>query len=911
MSTLNVPSFVPAINAARLVGVNNNLVAASLERLSSGLRINRAADDPAGLTISERLRGQRLGLARASLNAQDGVSLLQTADSSLTEITNALENIRELAVSASDGTKTASDRAAIQEEVTQYLAEIDRISASTEFNTKSLLTGTLGALASTSDYSSLRAVVTGDVGTGGSFVVRADVRNAGVLERQVSDVFTVTGSADLAGAISGLGTQQGLVTLATDQGGGVGNTGVDRYELLYSTTGETAVEGFISAGVNAKLSVTALGLASFAAGGVSFAELFEGENITAGDKIIFAVNLISTATNYSFAISAGRDIGAFITSVNTAFGAAGTVAGNDSGQISLNLAAGVQVTGVTFSDEDNSGSQLHISLNGTTGAIATNALHDGVSVTFTNNANTWSANLTKTAANQGMLSIGDASTGQLVIRFDPDSDFGSGGILSLTDTFTFSKTGGGNGFQDYGSVSLAGNAVAAGTVLLSATSQTTYALYAFDNNRYTSLVAAGVGQDLAVQMAKGARYHVDGAPATNTWTVGDYIEGEDLDDGTGTNPLTNLRLTLNGGILQEGETAVFDVSTSNTVRAGGTTTLASITAFSADGVFSGVSSRSLDVYLSDRSDKVTVQLTANDTLADVAGKLSLAIWNPDGTGLLGQDEIADAFAPPDLVRFNPVGSSRGTLSIVAPLPGRELIFAGDDELLDALDLAETVAAVNPVFSVSATNARTNQSVGHVVTDTNYASGLIAGVTLYFDTAQNLRLDPEPNAANTNTDFPYWTPDATPELSISTGDQAREHFVHVAPNPYQLQVGAATGHTLSMRIPTVTTETLGLTGLNVATQDRAGAAIGTVDEALSRIGMIQSRVGAYQNRLESTITQLDVAAENTLAAESRIRDVDYAQEILNLTRAQILATSSSYALVQANAQAASVLALLTA
>lgn len=911
MSTLSIPSYIPSLNAARWLNISNGLVARSLERISSGLRINSAADDPAGFSMSERLRSQYRGMARASLSAQDGISMLQVADGSLSEITSILQSIRELAVSAADGTKTASDRAAIQEEVTQYLEEIDRLAAASEFNTKSLLDGSLGALASTSDYSRMRGVVTGDVGLGGGFIIEACPRGGGVLERQLSDVFTVTGAADLAGGVSGVTTQQGDVTLVTDTGGGVGGTGIYRYELLNSTSGATAVEGYISAGTNAKLSVTALSIASFAAGGVSFAELFQAENITAGDKIIFAVNLISSATNLSFTISAGRDVSAFITSVNTAFGAAAAVAGNNAGEISLALAGGVQVTGVTFSDADDSGSQLHISLSGTTGNIATNVFHDGVSVTFSNNAATWSANLTKTGANQGAISIGDASTGQLVLRFDPDADYSASGILSITDQLAFCKTGGGNTIQDFARVSMAGSAVAAGTVLVSALSTQSFALYAFNNDRYTSLVTAGTDQDLALQMARGARYHVDGAPATNTWTIGDYIEGEDLDDGSGTNPLTNLRLSMNGGILQKNERAVFDVSTSNTVRAAATTTLASINAIQTAGVFSGVTSHSIDLYFSGQPGKVTVQVQGNDTLDVVAGKLSLAIWSPEGTGLLGDNPIASEFAPPDLVHFNAVGSSRGTLSVATPIPGTELVIAADEDLLDALGFDINVAAEEPVFSVTARHAASGAEVGSVVTDTGVARGLVQGVDIYFDTTMNLALDPEPNeATNTNTSFPYLTPDETPAVSLAGASEADGFYLHVAPNPLVMQVGADTGQTMQLLIPAVSTETLGVAGLNVATQERASAAIGTMDQALTRVATIQGRVGAYQNRLASTVAELDVAAENTMAAESRIRNLDYAQEIINLTRAQITAATASYALSQANLNAASVLKLLS-
>ncbi|HHX88067.1 MAG TPA: flagellin [Firmicutes bacterium] len=132
-----------ALNAYRnLVGTDNALNK-NLERLSSGLRINRAADDAAGLAISEKMRGQIRGLDQAIRNAQDGISLIQTAEGALTESHNILQRMRELAVQAANDTLAGEDRDAIKEEVTELIAELDRIAETTEFNTKKLLDGSL------------------------------------------------------------------------------------------------------------------------------------------------------------------------------------------------------------------------------------------------------------------------------------------------------------------------------------------------------------------------------------------------------------------------------------------------------------------------------------------------------------------------------------------------------------------------------------------------------------------------------------------------------------------------------------------------------------------------------------------------------------------------------------------------
>ena len=138
---LRIYQNVMSLNAQRNLGISQVALSKSIERLSSGLRINHAADDASGLAISEKLRGQIAGLKRAGMNAQDGISMLQTAEGALGEVSNMLSRMRELAVQAANGTYTSNDRVEIQKEVDQLKDEIDRISTSTEFNTKKLLNG--------------------------------------------------------------------------------------------------------------------------------------------------------------------------------------------------------------------------------------------------------------------------------------------------------------------------------------------------------------------------------------------------------------------------------------------------------------------------------------------------------------------------------------------------------------------------------------------------------------------------------------------------------------------------------------------------------------------------------------------------------------------------------------------------
>ncbi|MDQ0206938.1 flagellin N-terminal helical domain-containing protein [Alkalicoccobacillus murimartini] len=133
-----------AMNAHRQLGANQAAGAKAQEKLSSGLRINRAGDDAAGLAISEKMRAQVRGLDQASRNAQDGISLIQTAEGALNETHSILQRMRELAVQASNDTNQNDvDRAAIQEELTALTEEIDRIADTTAFNDRKLIDGTL------------------------------------------------------------------------------------------------------------------------------------------------------------------------------------------------------------------------------------------------------------------------------------------------------------------------------------------------------------------------------------------------------------------------------------------------------------------------------------------------------------------------------------------------------------------------------------------------------------------------------------------------------------------------------------------------------------------------------------------------------------------------------------------------
>ncbi|PKM82404.1 MAG: flagellin [Firmicutes bacterium HGW-Firmicutes-14] len=179
---MRIQNNIEALNAWRNLYTSNTNLGKSLEKLSSGFRINRAADDAAGLAISEKMRSQIKGLNRAIQNAQDGISLLQTAEGALNETHSILQRMRELAVQASNSTLTTEDRSKLNDEVTALKSEMDRIASNTEFNTLKLLDGSfsgtlhIGSNAAQTLTVAISSASSSDLGVNG--VAVTDIANA-------------------------------------------------------------------------------------------------------------------------------------------------------------------------------------------------------------------------------------------------------------------------------------------------------------------------------------------------------------------------------------------------------------------------------------------------------------------------------------------------------------------------------------------------------------------------------------------------------------------------------------------------------------------------------------------------------------------------------------------------------------
>jgi len=267
------------------LAANENALSKSLERLSTGLRINSAADDAAGLAISEKMRAQTRGLDKAVSNAQDGISLIQTAEGALNETQSILQRMRELSVQAANDTLTSNDRQAIQAEIDQLTEEIDRISDTTTFNTKKLLDGSASALVST-DNAKTKVFARGQVTNEGNYKISIDLLDAGVGQVQKTNVFTLgqdeqtqVFKSSVVGTAVTEPTADGIITLTfTD------DAATEQDVILGLETGDTAE--IIAEKLNANTDFTDLGLTAAATSG------------TGGTIAIFSSN---TETGYTIA----------------------------------------------------------------------------------------------------------------------------------------------------------------------------------------------------------------------------------------------------------------------------------------------------------------------------------------------------------------------------------------------------------------------------------------------------------------------------------------------------------------------------------------------------------------------------------------------------------------------------------
>ena len=383
---------VISLNAQRNLSRSDNLLSTSLQRLSSGLRINSAKDDAAGLAIANRFTTQIRGLNQAVRNANDGISLAQTAESALDELTNNLQRIRELAVQSANATNSASDRAALDQEVQQRIDEINRIASQTSFNGQKVLDGSFGSAQfqvganvgetiNVNLTTGVRADQLGQIATetatvGGTALADGDVAI------QVGSGSFVSVGASQAGTQAGQDADSAFAVVNAVNAAGISG--------LTATADNTQTAAFSTVGTDGTNDVT-YGLTINGTAIFSGADnLAAGETLTA-DEVAAQINLFSTQTGVSATVSGtdltltaadGRNI-TFAESI-TGTGATGTGLGQTDGTLagSITLSAAENITlddagdllgfggSVSIAVDTNTLNQVNVlSVSGAEGAI--------------------------------------------------------------------------------------------------------------------------------------------------------------------------------------------------------------------------------------------------------------------------------------------------------------------------------------------------------------------------------------------------------------------------------------------------------------------------------------------------------------------------------------------------------------
>ncbi|HPH11767.1 MAG TPA: flagellin [Thermotogota bacterium] len=947
---------IPALNAWRNSTLTSTLMSRSLERLSTGLRINRAADDAAGLAISEKMRAQINGLEQASRNAQDGISLIQTAEGALNETHSILQRMRELAVQAANDTYTSTDRAEIQKEIDQLVEEVDRIAATTEFNNKKLLDGTTSALVSTDKLSTkvymrdgLRVLDQfGQKAAGGGNYKLSITAEAGVNEVQKSDIFkikhegsTAEVSETQAGEFGGvaylrLGTSEPtiehgesatLTIIALDPNitsdinvqilvGSSGSTysyNADANELLVyvlTSTTTTDVGNLITSALG-----TIYGTDAFSATVTNGAAISSGTTVSGtiyaygapqGSDVIqirdvsgnqdLKVELISgtaagsyidtgTATLYITVGTAGFTVTTALTTIqNKLSSAAGTIGVFSASYSNSALATSMFTTGdlqAATVDVDAANSIQNVTVEDATGG------------TFT---------LTHTLSEVKVLDVSSVSAGSSAIYFRIGTGTATAGIEASAMTSANIQSaleslyGAGKvevvEFQDDQFRIRFDDTVEDSDVQMYMTADHT--LYVTTEQSYGTDTTDAIAYNATaadVQAALVALDTIGSADVTVTGSAGDW----DVEFTGDLGDMAQNLLEVDGGNLEsdligsiaDGESKLYDIDRF----------------WDASGNFILETPQTITLVQGDGK-KATFTLSEADTIDDVVSKLNVAIG--EGLGQLDVDALTSANAT-NFVSYVEEGSEdadgleavAGTFVIRSAIAGNDgkITFVGDDATINALSLTTIQNARNNYYEVDVIEAHTGATVAEdVKLSENRLIGIVhQNVDVEFASSEGIEV----------------TWDANEKNFVFAGGSANSTatYVHLADRTMVFHIGANQKQDIGTGIGNMSSDALGITGIQVTSNGLANEAIGLLDNAISRVSSERAKLGALQNRLDHTINNLGVSMENLTAAESRIRDADMASEIMEFTKLQILLQSANAMLGQANQLPQNVLQLL--
>ena len=858
LSIVNNPT---AIGAQGGVNSVNNKLAKTIKSLSTGLRINTAADDASGLAVSEKLRAQISGLNKAATNAQDAISMLQTAEGAMGSMTSMVQRIRELAVQAGDPAYTTNDRAMLQLEVDQLKEEIDRVSSSTEFNTKKLLNGDAAALwsASTDD---IEAVIKGtaaegnykisyDVDPGKNSVYKSNIMRIGAGQMSY-DINANETSITKIDNIQGMMREEDVnITVGkvdVVQADGTSAAGVTVYSPVASYTGAAANFYFGNSD----------GLSSYSIEAQAGLLKVNGQNVlTATGSHKLEVN----GVEYELSFATATNTVTFISPAEHAVYQADTAAGGSTITSNSIVQAGPVSANVTYVTGSNKNIVNETGL-GNLKKVGGNYLEmEVLSNAFDNSGNAQGF--------QVRMRTRDAATGT-ISEWIEISINSAGQTVGNTELFSagvtlFNNMGANNGQLKKGDKILA--QVSNGTL--------------FTGTEVQNATSSAFG---TVKIGDGATVTLPNL--TNYDTPSKHVFYTAQMDNAGNVYFGQLELTFEKGDVVTGSASI-DILGEGDV-ASTYTKLSQLAQFTnSDGRMILDNTQEISIYAGNgKTAKVTLE--GSDTIADLESKLTAALVNDLKMGADSTNTAATTVND-NLVKYveTPTGGDHaveGTFVIQSAVLGEKsnLTFVGDEAVLSALGITQIQEAADSALNVTVTDAHTGAFIGEDVVTDNRLRNVIEGVDVI--------INPE-SAANVNF--------VNGKMVFTDKLGSEEAFLHIKDNSTKAAVGANEGQVIDVSIGRLDTVGMGIDGINVATFDDAQKAITKLDMALEQISAARATAGAQMNRLEYTITNLNTTRENMVSAESRIRDLDMAQASSDLAAQQVLLQSATAMLAQAN------------
>ena len=864
---LSIVNNSTAIGAQSSVNNANNNLTKTIKSLSTGLRINSAADDASGLAVSEKLRAQISGLNKAATNAQDAISMLQTAEGAMGSMTSMVQRIRELAVQAGDPAYTSNDRAMLQLEVDQLKEEIDRVSSSTEFNTKKLLNGDAAALWSASD-DNIEAIIKGaaaegnykityDVDPGQNSVYKSNIMRLG--EGEMSYDINANGTAiTKIDNITGMMREDNV------------NITVGKQDLAAFATGANAVSSsasYLQDKSAATLRITATGTHVLYVGDTNGVQQLSYSIDSAAGTVTLNGNTYTTTGSLtyngktiSFSYTGGATL--IFTSqagLYTQFTAATTLTDTDL------VTVGSGTAGVTSFTGNNEGVLNTTSLAGMN-SVGTNYVEMEVMTDAYNsagNAQGFTVQLRTRDAATGTLSewmqISIDSAGKTV---------GNNNFFSAGTTLFNMGTAGSlqEGDRILGHVSK-GVLTTAGEV--------------------ASDIAAGTTAYATVKIGDtGATMTVKELTSEDTRKTTTFYTAQM--DKAGNVYYGQMDITFEKGSVVTGTSSIDILGTGDV--ASKYTKLSQLAQFTnADGRMVLDNTQEISIY-GGNGNVAKVTLEGSDTIADLEEKLTSALVEQLGMGADETNPDATTINE-NLVKFVETPGSgdravQGTFVIQGALLGEDsnLTFVGDENVLNALGVTQIQAAQDSELNVRVTDAHTGEFIGEDTVTDGRLRNVIQGVDIDIkpESAANISFD-------TDTNTMVFEAKAEPTVS----------YLHIKDNATVAAIGANEGQTLDISIGRLDTKSMGIDGITVATLEDSQKAITKLDMALESISKARATAGAQMNRLEYTISNLNTTRENMVAAESRIRDLDIAQASSDLAAQQVVLQSATAMLAQAN------------